>query len=64
MKILIFLFVIKIFFHYENHFNNKDLFNRVNIRCKLIEPKEKEFVYFIIDYLRLISVIEDIKKPY
>jgi hypothetical protein len=44
--------------------NNKDLVNRVNIRCKLIEPKEKEIVYSIIDYPRLISVIEEIRKPY
>ena len=44
--------------------NNKDLVNRVSIRCKLIEPKGKEFVYSIIDYPWLISVIEEIRKHY
>ena len=44
--------------------NNKDLVNRVSIRCKWIEPKGKEFVYSIIDYPWLISVIEEIRKPY
>ena len=48
----------------DNNTENKDLVNRVNIRCKLIEPKEKEIVYSIIDYPRLISVIEEIRKPY
>ena len=44
--------------------NNRDLVNRVNIRCKIIDLKEKEFVYSIIDYPRLISIIDEIRKPY
>ena len=44
--------------------NNIGLVNRINIRSKLINLNEGEFVYSIIDYPRLISVIDEIRKPY
>ena len=44
--------------------NNIGLVNRVNIRCKLINLNEGEFVYSIRDYQRLISVLDEIRKPY
>ena len=44
--------------------NNIGLVNRINIRSKLINLNEGEFVYSIRDYQRLISVIDEIRKPY
>ena len=44
--------------------NNIGLVNRINIRSKLINLNEGEFVYSIRDYQRLISVLDEIRKPY